>query len=281
VGQGKPVKLFAPAKINLGLSILHGRNDGYHELHSLMTTLSVGDELELEAKDQGIALEVIGSSLGNGPDNLVYCASEQYLAAIGGSKGVDLRLHKHLPIAAGLGGGSSDAAAALRGLARLYPSDLDLFKLAKSLGADVPFLLQGGAAIARGIGEVLTPIELPVFWVVLANPGLHISAAEAYRGLNRRFGPELDIREIIRCLADNRPPPYFNSLEQPVFEAYPLVYEVRATLEKAGLTGVMMSGSGSTVFGLAKNSDWATGIAAELAQSYPNWWVRAANNSVA
>jgi 4-diphosphocytidyl-2-C-methyl-D-erythritol kinase len=273
------MKIFAPAKINLGLSILHDRNDGYHELHSLMTTLSVGDELELEAKDRGIALEVIGSSLSNGPENLVYRAAESYLAASGNNRGIDLRLHKHLPIAAGLGGGSSDAAAALRGLARLYPGDVDLFKLARGLGADVPFLFQGGAAIARGIGEVLTPTELPTFDLVLVNPGLHISAAEAYRGLNRRFGQELDIREIIRCLADNKPPPYFNSLEEPVFEVYPLVYEIKEMLVKAGLYGVLMSGSGSTVFGLAKNSDWANGVASELAYSYPNWWVRAATNT--
>ncbi len=176
------LKLFAPAKINLGLSVLGLRPDGYHDLSSVMVPLSLGDELEVQLAPS-LHLEVRGAELPSDGRNLVYRAAERYLAAAGARHGADLTLHKHLPLASGLGGGSSDAASTLLALAKLVPADVNLPELARNLGADVPFFL-GGAALAEGIGERLTPLEVPPAWVVLLNPGVEVSARDAYLWLD-------------------------------------------------------------------------------------------------
>jgi 4-diphosphocytidyl-2-C-methyl-D-erythritol kinase len=272
------IKEFAPAKINLGLAVTGRTENGYHTLDTLFCTLDVGDTLTLKPTDLGIELSVIGADLPVTSENLVYRAAQVYLEAAGIRAGVRLILEKRLPIAAGLGGGSSDAAACLRGLQRLYPSEVDLYNLAKNLGADVPFLLRGGAARATGIGEILEPVELPKIHVVLANPMVGITAKEAYLGLQGRFGSSLDIPSILEALNRGDVPPYRNDLEVPVLGAYPIVQDVKNTLAKAGLFGVLMSGSGSTCFGLAHNQEEAARVAFALQLEQPNWWVRAASN---
>jgi 4-diphosphocytidyl-2-C-methyl-D-erythritol kinase len=272
------LKLFAPAKINLGLAVTGKLENGYHMLDTIFTTLNTGDVLTLEPQKSGITLEIVGSNLPTNSENLVYRAAERYLELAGIKTGVSLILEKNLPIAAGLGGGSSDAAATLRGLSRIYPADIDLSALAKSLGADVPFLLEAvsgkfTAARAQGIGEILEPLELPQVHLVLANPGVGITAKEAYVGLNGRFGNLLEVEEIIESLEQNLAPPYRNDLEIPVLEAYPIVGEVKKELERAGLFGVLMSGSGSTCFGLARDSQDAAKAASQLARAHPDWWI--------
>ena len=269
---------FAPAKINLGLAVTGRLENGYHTLDTLFCTLDIGDTLTLEPTDAGIELAVLGADLPVTAENLVYRAAQVYLAAAGVSTGIRLVLEKRLPISAGLGGGSSDAAACLRGLERLYPSQVDLYGLAKNLGADVPFLIGGGAARAAGIGEILTPVVLPKIHVVLANPMVGISAKEAYLGLQGRFGSSLDVRSILVALNRGDVPPYRNDLEVPVLEVYPIVQEVKKALLKAGLFGVLMSGSGSTCFGLAHTQAEAARIANTLQLEQPNWWVRETSN---
>jgi 4-diphosphocytidyl-2-C-methyl-D-erythritol kinase len=272
------VQEFAPAKVNLGLAVLGKLENGFHELDSLFVTFNVGDMLTLEPRDAGIELEIVGLDLPTNRENLVYRAAEMYLMNIGNPGGVKIRLEKVLPIAAGLGGGSSDAAATLRGISRLYPSNQDLFEMAKILGADVPFLLNGGASRVQGFGEILTPFELPEIHLVLANPGVGITAHEAYLGLKGRYGATLDLKNIIMALEHHDIPPYRNDLEAPVLEAYPIVGTVKTKLEQAGLYGVLMSGSGSTCFGLAKTATQAREIAAQLKLEHPNWWVSAASH---
>jgi 4-diphosphocytidyl-2-C-methyl-D-erythritol kinase len=269
---------FAPAKVNLGLAVLGKLESGYHELDSLFVTFDVGDRLTLTPRALGIELEIVGLDLPTNRENLVYRASEMYLENLGNPGGVAIRLEKILPIAAGLGGGSSDAAATLRAISRLYPSDQNLFELAKKLGADVPFLLQGGAARVQGFGEVLEPLELPEIHIVLANPGVGITAREAYLGLNGRYGTKLELEKIIAALTNLEIPPYRNDLEAPVLEVYPIVGTVKTALERAGLYGILMSGSGSTCFGLAKTASRASEIAAQLKLEHPNWWVSAASH---
>ena len=268
---------FAPAKVNLGLAVTGRLENGYHSLDTLFTTTDVGDTLTLEATDSGIQLEVIGLQLGDPRDNLVYKAAQSYLEFAGVSGGVRMRLEKRLPIAAGLGGGSSDAAAALRGLARLYPVGATgrspLHAMAQALGADVPFLLKGGAARGGGVGDLLEPIALPQTHLVLANPNVGITAKEAYAGLRGRYGAPLDLEGILQALIEKRAPPYRNDLELPVLEVYPIVQSVKDTLEAAGLYGVLMSGSGSTCFGLARDATHAASAAAQIARAQPTWWV--------
>jgi 4-diphosphocytidyl-2-C-methyl-D-erythritol kinase len=272
------LKLFAPAKINLGLAVTGKLENGYHTLDTVFTTLNTGDVLSLEAQASGITLEIIGSDLPTNSENLVYRAAERYLELAEIKTGVNMVLEKNLPIAAGLGGGSSDAAATLRGLSRIYPANVDLPALAKSLGADVPFLLEAvsgqfTAARAQGIGEILEPLELPEVHLVLANPGVGITAKEAYVGLQGRFGKPLELEKIIQSLEQKQVPPYRNDLELPVLEAYPIVAEVKQELEQAGLFGVLMSGSGSTCFGLAQDEQQALEVATRLSRAHPDWWI--------
>uniref|UniRef100_UPI002628ECB0 4-(cytidine 5'-diphospho)-2-C-methyl-D-erythritol kinase n=1 Tax=uncultured Meiothermus sp. TaxID=157471 RepID=UPI002628ECB0 len=243
----------APAEVNLGLSVLGRRADSYHELHTIFAALQVGDRLQIEAIPEGVELEVRGSSLPANPDNLVYLAAVAYLNALGWRGGVRVVLEKTLPLASGLGGGSSDAAAVLKALSRLYPAPVELSELALKLGADVPFFLGAGLAEGRGVGERLRPLPPLEAHLVLVNPGLAVSAAEAYRRLEpEMWQPELDLPSILAAIRAGEEPPYWNTLEQPVFGMEPFLSELKRELRRAGLRGVLMSGSGSTLFGLAR-----------------------------
>ena len=271
-------RFFAPAKINLGLSVLGVRENGYHDLHSLMVPLTVGDELEIRPAE-ALTLRVEGADLPTDERNLVYRAARAYLDAAGVTGGADIVLHKRLPLASGLGGGSSDAASTLLALAALYPSDVDLPALALSLGADVPFFLLGGAALAQGVGERLTPIhDLPPVHLVLANAGAEISAGDAYRWLDETgdFSSPLRLDAIRQALASGVEVPYFNSLQAGVLAHFPSVLTTLEALADAGLHSVLMSGSGATCFGLARDETQAQAAAGALAAQFPQWWVKAA-----
>ncbi|WP_278912308.1 4-(cytidine 5'-diphospho)-2-C-methyl-D-erythritol kinase [Deinococcus wulumuqiensis] len=271
-------RFFAPAKINLGLSVLGVRENGYHDLHSLMVPLTVGDELEIRPAE-ALTLRVEGADLPTDERNLVYRAARAYLDAAGVTGGADIVLHKRLPLASGLGGGSSDAASTLLALAELYPSDVDLPALALSLGADVPFFLLGGAALAQGVGERLTPIhDLPPVHLVLANAGAEISAGDAYRWLDETgdFSSPLRLDAIRQALASGVEVPYFNSLQAGVLAHFPSVLTTLEALADAGLHSVLMSGSGATCFGLARDEAQAQAAAGALSAQFPQWWVKAA-----
>ncbi|WP_018466718.1 4-(cytidine 5'-diphospho)-2-C-methyl-D-erythritol kinase [Calidithermus timidus] len=271
------MELLAPAKVNLGLSVVGRLESGYHELHTLFAALDLGDRLSVEARPRGIGLEVIGADLPTGADNLAYRAAQAYLEAAGWPGGVWVRLEKKLPLAAGLGGGSSDAATVLLALSRLYPAPLDLPSIARKLGADVPFFLLGGMAEGRGAGERLRPVEVVEAHLVLVNPGIAVSAAAAYGALRpEEWGSELNIGGILEALRLGRDPPYWNSLEAPVFRLEPAIAELKLHLKSVGLRGVLMSGSGSSVFGLAHDADEALFFARELQERFPRFWVRAA-----
>ncbi|GGR04750.1 4-(cytidine 5'-diphospho)-2-C-methyl-D-erythritol kinase [Deinococcus ruber] len=271
------LRRFAPAKINLGLSVLGLLPGGYHALHTLMVPLDVGDELEVSPADT-LSLRVQGADLPTDAGNLVYRAARAYLDAAGEGAGADIVLHKRLPLASGLGGGSSDAASTLLALAELYPAAVDLHALATALGADVPFFLHSGPALAEGIGERLTPMTLPPLHLVLINPGTAVSAADAYRWLDetQQFTPPLDVPGIGTALATGQPLPYFNALQAGVAARHPEIGAALAALSAAGLHSPLMSGSGSTCFALAHTRAQAQETAAELQNSHPDSWIRAA-----
>lgn len=270
------MELLAPAKVNLGLSVLHRRPDGYHQLHTLFAALRVGDRLWLEAIPEGIELVVQGQGLPADTDNLAYKAARAYLDAAGWPGGVRVVLEKNLPLAAGLGGGSSDAAAVLRALARLYPAPLELPRLALGLGADVPFFLEPGLAEGRGVGEALTPLPPLQAALLLVNPGIAVSAAEAYQGLTpEMWQPELDVMGILAALQAGEEPPYWNTLERAVFRRYPYLKTLKEELRRLGLRGVLMSGSGATLFGLAADLAEAEYLAEALRSRHPSFWVAA------
>ncbi len=281
------IEEFAPAKVNLGLAVTGRLANGFHSLDTLFVRLNVGDRLTLEPIASGIELSVTGVDLGDPRDNLVYRATAAYLEATGHPGGVRIALEKRLPVAAGLGGGSSDAAAALRGLAHLYRLEWSetaplqmkdrLVRLGQTLGADVPFFLfTASAARGQRTGDQLHPVNLPEVHLVLANPGVGITAKEAYAGLNGRFGTPLPVEAIIAALETKTDPPYRNDLETPVLKTYPVVQTVKDALTAASLFGVLMSGSGSTCFGLARDATQAEAAAAQIRLEHPTWWVTAA-----
>ena len=269
----------ARAKLNLGLAVRGRRADGYHELHTLFATVDVCDEVRLVPRAEGVRLRVAGEvAVPGGRENLAWRAAAAYLEAAGARGGVEIELTKRVPAGAGLGGGSADAAAVLRGLARMYPAGVDLAALARGLGADVPFLLRGGLAEARGVGEELRFLEPVEAHFVLVKPPLEAATAAAYAGLEPGdFGPELDVPGILETLRRGAPPPWRNDLERSVFRAHPELAELKRALEASGLAGVLMSGSGSTLFAPVESREKAERYADVLTQRYPGFWVRAAS----
>jgi len=277
------VLINAYAKINLGLSVLSLREDGFHEVDTLMVRLALHDTITLkptalEPTETGVSLELTGVDLGISPEqNLAYRAAELYFREAGVTGGVELGLEKRIPVAAGLGGGSADAGAVLRGLAQLYPSDVDILTLAAQLGSDVPFFAADlGAARATGRGEKLASVTVPELHLVLVNPGVGVSAGDAYGRLEKLTEP-LALETILGQLERNEEPGYFNALESGVVGLEPVVGDVLAVLRQIGLRGVLMSGSGATCFGLAGSQYEAKLIAATLKEAYPEWWVLAAH----
>ncbi len=265
----------ARAKTNLGLAVLGQRPDGYHELHTVFATLDLADRIRIEPRGEGIHLEVKGGKLPPGRENLAYRAALLYLRAAGLSRGVQIVLEKQIPVAAGLGGGSADAAAVLRGLERLFGAGVDLFALAKTLGADVPFLLRGGLAEARGVGEALRFLPPKELFFVLLNPGIEVPTALVYRELTPRdFGPELAVEEILSALARGEPPPWRNDLEAPAFRLFPELQRLKEELEAEGLYP-LLSGSGATFLIPASGPEAAEALGKRLSLRYPDAWVRA------
>ena len=266
----------AYAKVNLGLSVLGRRSDGFHDVDTLLVRLELCDTLTLNPSEKGVRLELTGADIDASPEqNLAYRAAELYLRKAGVTGGVEIRLEKRIPVAAGLGGGSADAGAVLRGLKQLYPVNVDILMLAAELGSDVPFFTADlGAARATGRGEVLGLLAVPELQLVLVNPGVGVSAGDAYRRLEKLTEP-LELEAILRQLARNEEPDYVNALTSGVVGLEPVIGEVLAVLRQTGLKGVLMSGSGSTCFGIAASQREAQLIVATLQEAYPEWWVLA------
>ena len=262
----------APAKINLALHVRRRRDDGYHDLETLFAFLAHGDRIHVARAGQATfnLTGPFGAALA-GDDNLVTRAAEAFARAFGGGPWA-ITLDKHLPIASGIGGGSADAAATLRALARIEgvaPDDARLFAIAERLGADVPACLLGQSAIGLGKGERLTPVSgVAGTPVLLVNPGVAVSTGAVFRawdGTDR--GPIGDGPLLARALAGR------NDLEPPARAIAPVIAEVVDRL--AALEGVVMarmSGSGATCFALFGTPDARSRGAAEIGAAWPEWW---------
>lgn len=270
--------LRAPAKINLFLHITGRRDDGYHTLQSLLTFADVGDELEFIAADD-FSFTVQGpfaEGLSTGPDNLVCKAAQQLAAAYHVPLRGRIVLTKNLPVAAGIGGGSSDAAAALKGLMKLWdvrPPLQELFLIAQKLGADVPACLVARSVFAEGIGEHLTPAAAPHLHLVLANPGIATPTAAVFRNLSGFSRPE--DRQSLYTLEDIRL--RHNDLTAPAEQVTPAIIDVLVALGKTeGCLLHRLSGSGATCFGVYGSAVQAQAAAQALRARHPAWWVVAA-----
>ncbi|WP_276357716.1 4-(cytidine 5'-diphospho)-2-C-methyl-D-erythritol kinase [Cohnella caldifontis] len=251
----------APAKINLLLDVLRKREDGYHDVQMVMTMVDLADRLEMEEiPGDRIVLSSQAGFIPLDEKNLAFQAARLIKERYNVSKGVYIHLDKQIPVAAGLAGGSSDAAAALRGLNRLWGLGLsgsELESLGAELGSDVPFCVRGGTAVARGRGEVLESIPSPPqCWVVLAKPPINVSTADVYGKLKAselKFHPSLDgmLSAIRRDSFADVCASLGNVLETVTLQRHPEVRQIKECMEKLGADGVLMSGSGPTVFGLA------------------------------
>lgn len=249
-----PLILESPAKVNLGLEILGKREDGYHELRTIFQKINLCDTLCFSLKkEKGIFITTDHPNLSVGRTNLVYQAVRSILKRSDYKGGVHIAIEKRIPLGAGLGGGSSNAATTLKAMNQLLKMGLsqkDLMGMGLEIGADVPFFLFEGAAIGSGIGERLKRIELPPLWYVLIYPNFEVSTRWAYQNFvltKNRFHPNLqgflrDPKEISSVLR--------NDLEGVVSKEYPQIGLMKRILCAAGALGTLMTGSGPTVFGV-------------------------------
>ncbi|MFB3829523.1 MAG: 4-(cytidine 5'-diphospho)-2-C-methyl-D-erythritol kinase [Bryobacteraceae bacterium] len=246
----------ALAKINLDLRVLYRRPDRFHELRSIFHTISLGDVIDL-AFTPGPRTQIGLESDIDIPDNLVARAARTVLDAMRRTGRVELGLHKNIPMGAGLGGGSTDAAAVLLALPVLAGGEIplpELMRLAAGLGSDVPYFLLGGRAAVTGRGEELYPLApLPAARGLVAAPGVHVSTPEAYRALSPRLTAESQQNKIVSfqsIIWEETDEPPANDFEPIVFEWYPELKALKGRLAKLGGRPVLMTGSGSAIFGL-------------------------------
>ncbi|MBI3615020.1 MAG: 4-(cytidine 5'-diphospho)-2-C-methyl-D-erythritol kinase [Candidatus Omnitrophica bacterium] len=276
----KSVTLPAYAKVNLYLDVLGKRPDGYHELVTLFERIDLADELTLEPiPGKEIEIRCDDPQIPRDRSNLAARAADSYRRALGISQGVRISLKKKIPVAAGLGGGSSDAAATLKGLQELNGNPLpqeELHRLAGGLGADVPFFLSPGPlALGRGRGDELHPLEVrPSLWHLLVFPSFPIPTKAVYQAY-RLTAPGPDVTLLTRALRDNHVPGIcdllFNALEPTVEALYPALLSVKAALRRAGLARPIVSGSGSTVMALCASQKEASFAAGFLREQEPGW----------
>ena len=278
----------APAKVNLTLRVLGRRGDGYHDIESLVAFADCGDRLSFTPGGE-LTLTVAGpraAHAGETADNLVLKAARALKARIPGIGWGAFHLDKTLPVAAGLGGGSADAGAALRLLARanvVAPDDPRLYAAARATGADVPVCLDPRARLMRGVGDQLSaPLPLPPLHAVLVNPGVALATKLVFAGWtpNATLSVPLDFAAFVKLASSDRLLPYLetqpNDLEGAAIALAPVIADVLAALHAlAGCRLVRMSGSGASCFGLFDSAADAQNAAQMLSAKFPQWWLRA------
>jgi len=255
------LRLPAFAKINLCLHVLGRRTDGYHELRTIFQAISLHDTLTLSLlPSPGINIQTDDATLPAGPENLVYRALESIWAELGIRHGIHAQLEKRIPVARGLGGGSSDAAAAMIGALRLTKRKLPLDRLmgiGGGLGADVPFFLFGGRALAVNRGDEIYPLpDAPRRSILVVSPkGIGVSTREAYEWVSQELTNKAKVPNIWEfcALCWSRSGPFSNDFEKPVFDRHPRLAKIRAGLLKRGAVDAALAGSGSAVFGVFQN----------------------------
>ena len=264
-------------KVNLLLNILGKREDGFHELETIIQPVSLHDELRIERADEGIELTCSDARLSVGEDNLVHRAASLFLKKIE-DDGVRIHLQKNLPLAAGIGAGSSNAAFTLRGLNELFDKPLNanqLHDLAACLGSDAPVFLQDNPALATGRGEIVKPLEpiaaLQGRGLLLIHPGFGVSTPWAYQSLATMldaYGREGQVATMLQSLETGELTGFENSLETPVFHKHPMLPILKNFLTENGSLVALMSGSGSTMFGITENRPTAEALRAKYHEHF-------------
>jgi 4-diphosphocytidyl-2-C-methyl-D-erythritol kinase len=274
------IRVHAHAKVNLDLRVLRVRADGFHELRTVFQSISLHDTLTAVPRPGPFAIECDTDGVPRGRTNLVWRAADRLwrmLRRRGSPRDVAIRLQKRIPLEAGLGGGSADAAAALVALSRLWQTGLrpqQLADLAATLGADVPFFLTGGTALGLGRGDEIYPLgDLDPYWMVMLCPRFGVSSADAYAWYDAELQRGALVRRSPRPQSLTGPWSsqaawVVNDLEAPVARQHPVIARARAALRRAGAEVASMSGSGSTVFGLFRRRSEAEAAMGRLAGSW-------------
>ena len=268
------LELKALGKINLGLDVLGRRENGYHDVRMVMQTVYLYDQITITKKSTpGIELETNLFYLPVNENNLAYRAAKLLMDEFGIEEGVKIYLEKHIPVAAGMAGGSSNAAAVLHGINRMFHLGLsaeELMERGVTLGADVPYCIMRGTVLAEGIGEILTPLPpVPKCYVLLAKPPISVSTKLVYEKLDSHEieeHPDIDgilegletqdLKKITECMG--------NVLEKVTIEEYPVIEEIKDVMKAEGALNAMMSGSGPTVFGIFDDKNLARKAAAAI-----------------
>ena len=261
------ISINAMAKINLGLDVLRRRENGYHDVKMIMQTVNIYDTLEfVKTEESGIVVKTDAMELPTDENNLIYKAAKLLFDKCGVTKGITITLKKRIPIAAGMAGGSTDAAAALVGINRLFELQLSMQELKEigvKIGADVPYCIEGGTALSEGIGEILTKLpDAPDCFVVVAKPEISVSTKYVYENLHAnelKYHPDIDgmVDAIRNGNLDGVCTRMENVLETVTEKKYPIISELKMLLKDAGAENSLMSGSGPTVFAIFKEEEKA------------------------
>lgn len=259
--------LQAHAKINLFLNVIGKRSDGYHEIETVFQSIDLHDKISIRKTLAGIKINCNHPDAPSDQRNIAFRSASLLIERAKIDQGVEIVIKKQIPVGAGFGGGSADAAATLVGMNRIFElgySEFELMRLGASLGADVPFCIMGGTALGRGIGEILTPLPpLKEVWIVLANPGFEISTAWAYENLNLMLTKsEKNVNILVKAI-ENYASGFnslvtvskgiFNTFESVIEAEYPVVANLKRMLKSSGTVAVLMTGSGPTVYALMKD----------------------------
>ncbi len=263
----------AAAKVNLYLEVLGKRNDGYHEIESIMQSVTLYDRLVFRPLRREIIIWSDNPKIPSGEENFCYQAAELFLKKTKIKRGVQVEIHKSIPEKSGLGGGSVDAAATLWGMNKLFGTEIPLFdlsELARCLGADVPFCLKGGTSLVRGKGDTIIPLP-PIRdgWLVLLDPGIPISTSWVYEKIRVGLTKKRLSAKLLTNMAKKQDLlginiSLYNRLEEVVLKKFPLIKVIKEEMIKAGAREAVMTGSGSVVFAVAKRKEDGERILSKL-----------------
>lgn len=270
--------LHAPAKVNLRLDVLGKRSDGYHDLRTMMERVNIQDEIEIRIVEKGISVQSDNEEVPRDEDNIVFRALKEILAYSSRNVGVEVFIKKVIPVASGMGGGSSNAAAVIKGintLLKLKLSKEKLIKIGGKVGADVPFFLFEGPALAEGIGEHLKKIRsMPKLLFLLVNPGIKVSTEAVYNRFSAEMNEgetQLEIPSSYRTKKDVAKI-LSNDLEKVTIREFPVIEEIKNEMIKYGAIASLMTGSGPTVFGLYSDKNKLSQAFEKLQRKKKDGW---------
>jgi len=277
------IEIDSYSKINLTLNILAKRQDGYHDIETIMQSINLADRIFIKEEKEGIKIKCSHPLVPVDSQSLTYRSAEKILRRYRITRGVKIEIDKKIPLASGMAGGSANSASILVGINKLFALNLsnkDLREIGEELGMDVPFCIQNGTALAYHKGEKVTPLSPinPLLWIIIINPGFEIPTKWAYNNLNLEWlkKEKNNTKGMLNALKEGELPGIaknlFNSFEGLIIKKYPEIGKIKDRLIEEGALGALMSGSGPTVFGIAQNKEQALKIYEKLKSEYKSIW---------